>query len=68
MGRTQDAFDALHDRRVTNKLMDILDDSTHPLRQEFDKQTDPAKWEGEGAEGQNHEIPELFCTPDYLPL
>ena len=26
VGRTQNAFDALYDRRVTNKLMDILDD------------------------------------------
>ena len=37
VGRTQDAFDALYDRRMTNRLMDILDDPTHPLRQEFDK-------------------------------
>ena len=36
VGRTQDTVDALCDRQVTNKLMDVLDDPTHlPLRQEL---------------------------------
>ena len=37
LGRTQDALHALYDRLVTNKLMDILDDPTRPLRHEFDE-------------------------------
>ena len=34
---TQDTLDALYDRRVTSKLMDILDDPTHSLRLKFDE-------------------------------
>ena len=36
VGRVQDNLDILHDRRMTQKLNDILDDATHPLRLEFD--------------------------------
>ena len=67
VGRTQDAFDALYDRRVTNKLMDILDDPTHPLRQ-CDKRLIQRSGRMRVPEGQNHETPELFCQPGCLPL
>jgi hypothetical protein len=36
IGRAQDTLDTLYNRRITNKLADILDDKTHPLRYEFD--------------------------------
>ena len=35
VGRTQDNLDTLYDRRVSNKLNDVLHDITHPLRQEL---------------------------------
>ena len=38
VGKTQDSLDTLYDRRVTKNLQDIMDDPTHPLRQEFDGQ------------------------------
>ena len=36
VGRVQDSLDILYDRRMTQKLNDILDDATHPLRLDFD--------------------------------
>ena len=36
VGRKQDDFMRLYDRRVVVKLSDILSDDTHPLRGEFD--------------------------------
>ena len=37
IGKTQDSIEILYQQRITNKLMDILKDETHPLRPEFDK-------------------------------
>ena len=36
IGKKQDTLDTLYDRRTKNKLTDILNDETHPLRQTFD--------------------------------
>ena len=36
VGRIQDNLDTLYDRRVTNKLNNILHDITHSLRQELE--------------------------------
>ena len=68
VGRTQDGLDTLHDRRVTNKRKDILDDPTHPLRQEFDGRL----IQGSGrmrvsTEGQNYKVLGFFCTPGCCP-
>ena len=39
IGRTQDTLDSLYDRRTKNKLTNILNDETHPLRPDFDELT-----------------------------
>ncbi len=36
VGRKQDSFSSVHERRLTDKLQSVLTDDMHPLRQEFD--------------------------------
>ena len=47
----------------------MLDDPTHPLRQEFDGRLIQAKWKGEGQYRgpQLYKIFGFFCTPGCCP-
>ena len=36
LGKPMDSFKTLHQKRLYRKLMEILNDSTHPIRHYFD--------------------------------